>query len=101
MFDWVSFEKHEGSWKEKDVIVLALSTCGFCKRGMEFLDKNDIEYRYVHVDELTPEEKKRISEEFKDKFGQRGLYPTIIVDDADYQLGFIEKAWRKTLGFED
>ncbi len=101
MFDWVPFEKHEGSWKEKDVIVLALSTCAFCKRGMEYLKDKDITFRYVYVDKLNPEEKKKISEEFKEKFGQRGLYPTIIVDDSDFQLGFIKKAWDKSLGLEE
>jgi len=100
MFDWVPFEKHEGSWKDKDVILLALSTCAFCKRGMEYLNNKDIEYRYVYVDTLSPEQKKQLSSEFKEKFGQRGLYPTLIVDNSDYQLGFIEKAWSRSLGLD-
>lgn len=98
MFDWIDFEIHDGSRQELDVKVLALSTCGFCKRGMEYLDSHDIKYQYLYVDTLPKEQRKRISEEFKEKFKQRGLYPTLIVDDKEFQLGFIEKAWAKSLG---
>lgn len=98
MFDWIDFEIHDGSRQERDVKVLALSTCGFCKRGMEFLDSHNIKYQYLYVDLLPKEQRKRLSEEFKEKFKQRGLYPTLIVDDEEFQLGFIEKAWAKSLG---
>jgi len=100
MFDWLQFEKHEGSRNGHDVIVLALSTCGFCKRGLEFLDKHDISYRYVYIDTLPKEQRRKVAEEFKEKFKQRGLYPTLIVDEDDFQLGFIEKAWAKSLGLK-
>jgi len=101
MFEWLPFEKQEGSWREKNVLVLALTTCAFCTRGMEYLRNKDIEFRYVYIDKLSPQEKKKLSEEFKDKFGQRVLYPTIIIDESDFQLGFIEKAWSKSLGLKD
>lgn len=100
MFDWLQFEKHEGSRNSQDVIVLALSTCGFCKRGLEFLDNHDISYRYTYIDTLPKEHRRKIAEEFKEKFKQRGLYPTLIVDESDFQLGFIEKDWEKSLGLK-
>jgi len=100
MFDWITFELQPGKNSEKDVKVLALSTCAFCARGMEFLKNHDIEYKYIYVDRFSKDERKKIAEEFRDKFKQRGLFPTLIVDDEDFQLGFIEKAWTKSLGLE-
>lgn len=100
MFDWISFETEPGGKKEKEVKVLALSTCAFCARGMEFLKKHDIEYKYIYVDTFSKEDRKKISEEFKEKFKQRGLFPTLIIDEKDFQLGFIEKAWTRSLGLE-
>lgn len=98
MFDWLQFEKHEGTWKKKDLVVLALSTCGFCKRGMEYLNARDIDYKYVYLDNLSKEERKKVSEEFRDNFKQRSLFPALIIDNTDFQLGFIEKAWDRSLG---
>jgi len=98
MFDWIDFETHPGTRKEKEVKVLALSTCGFCARGLEFLEKHNIEYKFIYVDKLPKKDRKKITEEFKEKFGQRVLFPGLIVDDEDYQLGFIEKAWTTSLG---
>jgi len=100
MFDWLQFEKREGSRKDRDIIVLALSTCGFCKRGLEFLDSHNFTYRFIYLDTLAKEERRKISEEFRENFKQRSLYPALIVDNKDFQLGFIQKAWEKTLGLE-
>lgn len=100
MFDWLEFEIQPGNRKEKDVKVLALSTCAFCARGIEFLKKHDIEFKYIYVDRFSKEERKKIADEFKDRFKQRGLFPTLIVDEKDFQLGFIEKAWIRSLGVE-
>jgi glutaredoxin len=97
MFDWLTFNEVSGSHDEKKIQVLALKSCAFCKRAMEFLGKHDIAYEYAYVDDLSGQDKKRLKEEFKDRFGERPLFPTVIVDDADYQLGFIEKAWEKML----
>ncbi|HDQ13347.1 MAG TPA: glutaredoxin family protein [Sediminispirochaeta sp.] len=100
MFDWIDFEKHEGTWKEKDVKVLALSTCAFCSKAFEFLNSHDVEYKYVYIDTLPKKDRRRVSDEFKETFKERGLYPSVVVDNKDYQLGFIEKAWAKALGLE-
>mgnify|MGYP006303251355 CR=1 FL=1 len=98
MFDWLEFTEEPGDKDDKDVKFLALKSCAFCKRGMDFLKKHGIAYKYAYVDTLSGQEKKKLKEEFKDKFGERPLFPTVIVDDEDYQLGFIEKAWEKLLG---
>ena len=97
MFDWLSFNEVAGSQNDRKIQVLALKSCAFCKRAMEFLDKHGITYEYTYVDDLSGQDKKRLKDEFKSRFGERPLFPTVIIDDSDYQLGFIEKAWEKML----
>ncbi len=101
MFEWLDFTEEAGDTDDKDVQFLALKSCAFCKRGMDFLKKHGIAYRYAYVDTLSSAEKKKLKDEFKESFGERPLFPTIIVDEKDYQLGFIEKAWEKLLGVGD
>ncbi|MFO7849964.1 MAG: glutaredoxin domain-containing protein [Spirochaetia bacterium] len=100
MFEWIEFTEKPGEHNEKKIQFLALKTCAFCKRGMDFLDKHGFAYQYTYVDLLPAKDKKRLKEEFKENFGERPLFPTIVVDDKDYQLGFIEKTWEKLLGLD-
>lgn len=98
MFEWLDFDEQPGERTDRKVKFFALKSCAFCKRGMEFLDKHGFAYSYMYVDSLSAKEKKQLKDEFKDKFGERPLFPTIVVDDEDFQLGFIEKAWEKMFG---
>jgi hypothetical protein len=37
-------------------------------------------------------------DEFREKFDTRLHYPTIIVDNEHYEMGFVRPAWEKRLG---
>ncbi|MFP4266505.1 MAG: glutaredoxin family protein [Spirochaetaceae bacterium] len=100
MFEWLEFTEEPGDRSDKKIQFLALKSCAFCKRGMEFLAKHGFAYQYAYVDLLPAKDKKRLKDEFKEHFGERPLFPTIVVDGSDYQLGFIEKTWEKLLGVE-
>lgn len=97
MFDAVQFEKHEGTHTDKELTVLALSTCGFCKRGLDFLNAHDFAYRYVYIDTLPIDMRKKISVEFQEKFNARILYPALIINGTDVLHGFIEADWKRKL----
>ncbi len=98
MFDSIAFQKVEGKNRKHHIMLLGLSTCGFCKRGIAFLDEHGIEYEYLFVDKISPKEKKSIVDEFREKFDTRLHYPTIIVDNEHYEMGFVRPAWEKRLG---
>jgi glutaredoxin-related protein len=38
--------------KRRNIKLYALSTCIWCRKTKEFLDKSGVEYEYVYVDEL-------------------------------------------------
>lgn len=98
MFDWIDFKEEDGEHKDNKVQLLAIENCAFCTRGMKFLQDHGIAYQYTYVDELRGKDKKKLKDEFKSAFGERPLFPTLVVNDEDFQLGFIEKAWKNALG---
>ena len=97
MTDTLEFIKVDGTDTRRDIEIYALSTCGFCKRALGFLDSNKIAYRYVHLDELPLETKARVKQELSARFNRQISFPFAIIDGKDYLVGFIEIDWRNTL----
>jgi glutaredoxin-like protein NrdH len=98
MYSDVSYTEVRGKASDHDITVYALSTCGFCKRALAFLNDNGISFRYVYFDRLTEEEKaslrKRLVEDYKEYLS----FPYAIIDEKDVLVGFIEASWRRALG---
>lgn len=59
--------KVKGSKKDHEVLVYALSTCGWCKKTKQFLNDNSIEYEYVDFDLASHEERQPIIDELTSK----------------------------------
>ncbi len=95
MFDYVDFQQKEGSRKVGSLKLFALSTCGFCKKAMSFLEENGIAYDYVYVDSVDPDIKTRIKDEFNQKFDKKMLFPSLVIDEKDFLVGFIRYHWQK------
>lgn len=55
--------KVTGHKKGHNVLVYALSTCGWCKKTKQFLKNNGIEYEYVDLDTASSDERQPIIEE--------------------------------------
>lgn len=100
MFDYVDFTVVPGEAGEHDLKLFALSTCGFCKRAIAFLNEHKVGHSFVYIDKLPRIEKKRIKDEFYETFQTRMLYPTIIVGEEDFLIGFIEESWKTALGLK-
>ena len=98
MFEYVSFTEEEGKNTEKDLKVLALSTCGFCKRAIRFLKENDIAFKSIYLDKIDPDIKLRVKEEFQKAFDTKVLYPVLIIDEEEVITGFTSDKYRKALG---
>ena len=60
MPDFKCLEQVEGSKKDHDLVLYALSTCGWCKKARSFLGDNDIAYRFVYVDLLEGDERDEV-----------------------------------------
>ena len=97
MFDNIVFQKVPGLDSRRQIRLLALSTCGFCHRGQEFLEKHGLAYEYVHLDTLDPEVKANTKQEFKDKFDASLSYPALVVDGNRHTVGYVKRFWEELL----
>ena len=79
------------------VVLYALSTCGWCRRAKKLLDENDVEYELVYVDELEGDERDAIVSEVA-KWNPRRSFPTLVVDDRLSVAGFKPDQIKEALG---
>ena len=100
MFDYVNFTDVIAEPGTHDLKLFALSTCGFCKRAIAFLNMHKVSYSYVYIDRLSLNEKKAVKDEFYETFQARMVYPALIVDEKEYLIGFIEESWKSALSLK-
>jgi glutaredoxin len=98
MIEKLSFEAVTGTKTDPAITVYALSTCGFCKRAMTFLETNGYAYRFIHVDKIGLETKNEVKKELKEHYKTDIAFPFVTVGANDYLVGFIEADWKRTLG---
>jgi len=91
----IQFVKEEGRDVFNDVTLYALSTCGFCKRALQFLRERKIRFRYVFVDELDPEVKHKLKESLAAQFNQRVGFPFVIINNSRCVVGFTQHEWEE------
>lgn len=98
MFERFGLTHVDGPSADRKLVLLALSTCGFCKRAIRFLNDNGFSYSYIYVDKMEPEVKEQLKEEFRGSFTERLLYPALIINETEVLTGFIEADWKNSLG---
>lgn len=91
----------QGSRRSHDIVVYALSTCGFCKRALAFLEDQDFAYRYIYVDQLPIETKNEIKKTLKERFNENVAFPFAVINDTEHLVGFIQPDWVRTLGLTE
>ena len=77
----------EGSKKNRDITILTLSTCMWCKKCKAWLKEHDVQYKYIEVDQIDFREKSKIIDYVRDKYQSRISYPFMICDD-DFIVGY-------------
>lgn len=98
MLDTLDYKAVEGSRRDHEITIYALSTCGFCKRAMAFLQANDVAYRYIYVDLIPLETKTEIKRLLKERHKDDVAFPFAVIDSNSHLVGFIEADWRRSLG---
>jgi glutaredoxin len=90
----VEYSHEDGQKKDHKVVVYALSTCGFCRRGLAFLRDNSIEFDYIYMDKISYETKSELKDALSEKYKERVAFPFIVIDDAECLVGFNEEKWK-------
>jgi len=98
MLETLSYTSVAGSQPNRGITVYALSTCGFCKRALAYLNAKGFAYRYVYVDLLPLETKDEIKRILKERYKENMAFPFAVVDGEKHLVGFIEADWARVLG---
>ena len=80
--------------KKGDIFVFALSTCGWCAKTKELLNKLKVEYCYVDVDLLDLKQREEVKKEF-DKYKTDFSFPKVRINNkiiSGFQPEEIKKA---------
>ncbi|MDD2296452.1 MAG: glutaredoxin domain-containing protein [Sphaerochaetaceae bacterium] len=93
----IPFIKVAGEPSDKPLTLFALSTCGFCRRAIAFLQDHNIAYQYVYMDQLPREQQDIIRSYVKKSYRVSLSFPFLCLGEADYLSGFIKVAWEKEL----
>jgi len=91
----MKIEHIKGKNKGK-IMLYALSTCGWCKKTKEFLNKLGVEYSYVFVDLVDDSERDKIIADVR-KHNPRNSYPTIVINDNKCIVGYKEDEIKEAL----
>lgn len=89
--------KVSGKNNKHQILVYALSTCGWCKRAKQFLKDNDVEYEYVDIDLINNDDKEKIKQDITTRGGPLA-YPTLIIDNKILMTGAPQERLKEILG---
>ena len=85
------------SGKNKGKIMLyALSTCIWCRKTRELLEKLGVEFDYIYVDLLEGAEKEKIRKEVE-KWNPACSFPTVVFNNEKCIVGFKEQEIKRML----
>ncbi len=92
----MKFEHVDGQEKG-DMLLFALSTCGWCKKTRLLLEEMGVAYNYVYVDLTEGEERNEIIENLK-KWNTSLSFPTLVLNNEKSIVGFDKDTIVEELG---
>ena len=60
----------------------ALSTCGWCRKPVNWLNEKGVDYDLVYSDQLAGDERREMVEELK-QYNERKTFPTIVINAGE------------------
>ena len=78
-----------------EIILYTLSTCIWCRKTKELLEKLGVKYQYIDVDLLQGEEKEKVKAEVM-KLNPRCSFPTLAINNQCI-IGFDEQKIEEAL----
>jgi len=79
-----------------NIMLYGISTCAWCKKTKKFLKSLGVEYRYIDVDLLDRDEKKKIDVEVM-KWNPHRNYPMMVINNKKCIIGYKEDEIKETL----
>jgi glutaredoxin-like protein NrdH len=91
--DWIQVDGENSG----DVVLYALSTCGWCRKTKRLLGELGVRYRYKDVDLLSGAERDQVMQEVE-RWNPRRSFPTMVINDEEAVVGFDADRIRELLG---
>jgi glutaredoxin-like protein NrdH len=79
------------------IVLFALSTCGWCGKTKDLLNKLGVEYSFVFVDLLPLDEREETFTEMQ-KYNPLGSFPTLVIDGRRVIVGYRQEEITGELG---
>lgn len=89
--------EHIDGENKGNVLLFALSTCGWCKKTRMLLEDLKVGYDYIYVDLTAGPEREEAVENLK-QFNPDVSFPTIVINDSDVIVGFEQEQIESKLG---
>ena len=88
---------HVPGEKSADIMLYALSTCGWGQRTKKLLDDLGIAYDYEYVDQLQGEEREEAIRKVT-AWNPSCSFPTMVINNEKCIVGYQEREIREALG---
>ncbi|HPD97805.1 MAG TPA: glutaredoxin family protein [Synergistales bacterium] len=79
--------KHVEGEDRGDILIYALSTCGWCRKTKNHLKELGIAFDYIDVDLLQGEESEEVMNTVR-RFNEKGSFPTIVINGKHCVVGY-------------
>ena len=89
--------EHVSGKNKGNVMLYALSTCGWCRKTKTLLNELGVEYDFTDVDLLKGEERDTAIKEIT-RHNPSCSFPTLVINNDRCIVGFREDAIREALG---
>lgn len=83
--------------KKGEILLYALSTCGWCKKTKAYLNELGVEYSYIDVDLLTGTERDTIMDEVR-KWNPSCSFPTLVFKNKTCVVGYKKDDIKEAIG---
>ena len=81
---------HVAGARKSNLVLYALSTCGWCRKTKALLNDLEADYQYVDVDLLEGDERQAALEAIR-KWNPACSFPTLVFDGKQCIVGFKEE----------
>ncbi len=97
----LNFIHIEGRDSGKKLMLLALSTCGFCRKAIQFMDDRGVEYVYIYTDKLSIAHRGAVRKYVSQKFSTSLSFPFLVIDYQRWISGFLRIEWEELIPDEN
>jgi glutaredoxin-like protein NrdH len=89
--------EHVPGRNKGEIVLFALSTCGWCGKTKALLNKLGVEYSFVFVDLLSLDEREEALTQML-RYNPGGSFPTLVINDRRVIVGYREEEITEELG---